>query len=201
MAIREIMGLDGSLPTAEPTSQTDPSSGRIITTRATKFLAVFRVLLGFEFLWAFLDKTFGWATPPRPPTRLDQRRLTHQGLPQLRRRRPLRVDFFHASPAPPGRTGCSCSACSASASPSSPASGCGSPPSAGTLMMAGDVGRRMAPGPAHHGGEPTCPPTRSSTTTIIYALGADRAGPDLRRPHLGPRPLWANCPSCNATAG
>ena len=65
MAIREKMGLNGSLPTAEPTSQTDPSSGRIITTRATNFLAVFRVLLGFEFLWAFLDKTFGlgYATP------------------------------------------------------------------------------------------------------------------------------------------
>jgi thiosulfate dehydrogenase (quinone) large subunit len=65
MAIREKMGLNGSLPTAEPTSQTDPSSGRFITTRATKFLAVFRVLLGFEFLWAFLDKTFGlgYATP------------------------------------------------------------------------------------------------------------------------------------------
>jgi thiosulfate dehydrogenase [quinone] large subunit len=65
MAIREKMGLNGSLPTAEPTSRTDPSSGRIITTRATKFLAVFRVVLGFEFLWAFLDKTFGlgYATP------------------------------------------------------------------------------------------------------------------------------------------
>src|SRR4029453_13455449 len=32
---------------------------------AAKFLAVFRVVLGFEFLWAFLDKTFGlgYATP------------------------------------------------------------------------------------------------------------------------------------------
>jgi thiosulfate dehydrogenase [quinone] large subunit len=65
MAIREIMGLDGSLPTTEPTSRTEPTFGAVITERATKFLAVFRVMLGFEFLWAFLDKTFGfgYATP------------------------------------------------------------------------------------------------------------------------------------------
>jgi len=65
MAVRETTGLHGSLPTAEPTTRTEPAFGRIITERATKFLAVFRVLLGFEFLWAFLDKTFGfgYATP------------------------------------------------------------------------------------------------------------------------------------------
>jgi thiosulfate dehydrogenase (quinone) large subunit len=65
MATQEIMGLDGSLPTAETTTRTQPAFGRIITERATKFLAVFRVALGFAFLWAFLDKTFGfgYATP------------------------------------------------------------------------------------------------------------------------------------------
>jgi thiosulfate dehydrogenase (quinone) large subunit len=65
MASREITGLDGSLPTAEPIGRTQPAFGRIITERATKFLASFRVVLGFEFLWAFLDKTFGlgYATP------------------------------------------------------------------------------------------------------------------------------------------
>ena len=65
MAIREIMRLDGSLPTAEVTSRTEPLFGRIITERATKYLAVVRVVLGIEFLWAFLDKTFGlgYATP------------------------------------------------------------------------------------------------------------------------------------------
>jgi thiosulfate dehydrogenase [quinone] large subunit len=38
---------------------------RTITAHAAKFLAVFRFVLGFEFLWAFLDKTFGlgYATP------------------------------------------------------------------------------------------------------------------------------------------
>jgi thiosulfate dehydrogenase [quinone] large subunit len=65
MAIRETLQLDDSPPTAEATSQTEPAFGRIITERATKLLAVFRVLIGFEFLWAFLDKTFGlgYATP------------------------------------------------------------------------------------------------------------------------------------------
>jgi thiosulfate dehydrogenase [quinone] large subunit len=62
---REITGLDGSQPTAERTTRTEAAFGRIITERAAKFLAVFRVVLGFEFLWAFLDKTFGlgYATP------------------------------------------------------------------------------------------------------------------------------------------
>jgi len=65
MAIREIMELDGLSSTAERTSRTEPASGRIISARATKFLAVFRMVLGFEFLWAFADKTFGlgYATP------------------------------------------------------------------------------------------------------------------------------------------
>jgi thiosulfate dehydrogenase (quinone) large subunit len=65
MAIQENKGLDGSLPTAELTTKTEPAFGRIITARATKFLAIVRVVVGFEFLWAFLDKTFGlgYATP------------------------------------------------------------------------------------------------------------------------------------------
>ena len=62
MAIRESKRLDGSLQTP---AQTEAAPGTIITTGAAKFLAVFRVVLGFEFLWAFLDKTFGfgYATP------------------------------------------------------------------------------------------------------------------------------------------
>jgi thiosulfate dehydrogenase [quinone] large subunit len=65
MAIREMKGLDGSLPTAEPATRTEPAFGRFITDRATKFLAIVRVMLGVEFLWAFLDKTLGlgYATP------------------------------------------------------------------------------------------------------------------------------------------
>ena len=59
MAIREIKELDGSQPTATPTSRTQPAFGRIITQRAAKFLAIVRVVTGFAFLWAFLDKTFG----------------------------------------------------------------------------------------------------------------------------------------------
>ena len=66
MAIRESERLDGAVrPPAQPTTQTEPAPGAIITTGAAKFLAVFRVALGFAFLWAFLDKTFGfgYATP------------------------------------------------------------------------------------------------------------------------------------------
>ena len=39
--------------------------GSMLTKPAAKALAVFRISLGFVFLWAFLDKTFGWgyATP------------------------------------------------------------------------------------------------------------------------------------------
>jgi thiosulfate dehydrogenase [quinone] large subunit len=65
MASREITELDGSQPTAEVASRTEAAFGRIITERATRFLAVVRVVVGVEFLWAFLDKTFGlgYATP------------------------------------------------------------------------------------------------------------------------------------------
>jgi thiosulfate dehydrogenase [quinone] large subunit len=61
MAIPESLRLDGSTPAL----RTEPAPERIITTGAAKVLAVFRVVLGFEFLWAFLDKTFGlgYATP------------------------------------------------------------------------------------------------------------------------------------------
>jgi thiosulfate dehydrogenase (quinone) large subunit len=57
MAIRESVQLDGS---ARATARTEPAPGAIITNGAAKFLAVFRVALGFAFLWAFLDKTFGF---------------------------------------------------------------------------------------------------------------------------------------------
>ena len=62
MATQESARLDGSL---RALAHTEAAPGRTITTGAAKFLAVFRVVLGFEFLWAFLDKTFGfgYATP------------------------------------------------------------------------------------------------------------------------------------------
>jgi len=58
--------------TAARTNHTRPSypemvevSGSMITSTAAKALAVLRVSMGFVFLWAFLDKTFGlhYATP------------------------------------------------------------------------------------------------------------------------------------------
>src|SRR4029450_12480692 len=58
--MQESVRLDGS---ARAGTQTAPET--IISTGAAKFLAGFRVVLGFESLWAFLDKTFGfgYATP------------------------------------------------------------------------------------------------------------------------------------------
>ena len=64
MAIRESVGLDGALRSpAQPAPTVAP--GTVITTTAARFLAVVRVAVGFLFLWAFLDKTFGfgYATP------------------------------------------------------------------------------------------------------------------------------------------
>ena len=67
MAIQqELTRLDGSLrvPT-QRAAQTAPTQQTVLTTIATRFLAVVRVAVGFVFLWAFLDKTFGfgYATP------------------------------------------------------------------------------------------------------------------------------------------
>ena len=61
MAIRESVRLDGSMRSpAEQAARTEPAPNAFITTQAARFLAVFRVALGFVFLWAFLDKTFGF---------------------------------------------------------------------------------------------------------------------------------------------
>jgi thiosulfate dehydrogenase [quinone] large subunit len=67
MAIQqERVRLDGSLQLpAQRAAETAPAHGAVMTTHAARFLAVVRVTLGFVFLWAFLDKTFGfgYATP------------------------------------------------------------------------------------------------------------------------------------------
>jgi thiosulfate dehydrogenase [quinone] large subunit len=62
MAIQESKRLDRSVRSP---AQPEAALGGFITAGAAKFLAVFRVVLGFEFLWAFADKTFGlgYATP------------------------------------------------------------------------------------------------------------------------------------------
>jgi thiosulfate dehydrogenase [quinone] large subunit len=52
------------LPTQRATESV-PTDGAVLTTGAARFLAVVRIAVGFEFLWAFVDKTFGlgYATP------------------------------------------------------------------------------------------------------------------------------------------
>jgi thiosulfate dehydrogenase (quinone) large subunit len=59
MAIRESVRSDGAL---RPPAQLAPTMapGTVITTTAARFLAVVRMAVGFLFLWAFLDKTFGF---------------------------------------------------------------------------------------------------------------------------------------------
>jgi thiosulfate dehydrogenase [quinone] large subunit len=59
MAIRESVRLDGALRTSTQLAPT-VAPERVITTATAKFLAVVRVAVGFLFLWAFLDKTFGF---------------------------------------------------------------------------------------------------------------------------------------------
>jgi thiosulfate dehydrogenase [quinone] large subunit len=61
MAItRESVRLDGSMQIpAQRAAETASSHGAVMTTHAAKFFAVLRVAVGFVFLWAFLDKTFG----------------------------------------------------------------------------------------------------------------------------------------------
>jgi thiosulfate dehydrogenase (quinone) large subunit len=51
---------------AQRATDTAATHGAVMTAVAAKWLAVVRVVTGFVFLWAFLDKTFGfgYATPP-----------------------------------------------------------------------------------------------------------------------------------------
>lgn len=41
-------------------ANTAPAHGAVMTTTAGKVVAVLRIATGLVFLWAFLDKTFGW---------------------------------------------------------------------------------------------------------------------------------------------
>jgi thiosulfate dehydrogenase [quinone] large subunit len=77
-----------------------------MTTTAARFLAVVRVATGFVFLWAFLDKTFGfgYATPVA-------RAWIHGGSPTKGFLSSVAVgpfeSTFHTWAGAPGRTGCS----------------------------------------------------------------------------------------------
>lgn len=47
-------------PGTAPTLEHAEAPGAMLTSFAAKTLAVLRISTGFVFLWAFLDKTFGW---------------------------------------------------------------------------------------------------------------------------------------------
>jgi len=64
--VHEPVRVNGSLQfSAHRAAETAAPHGAVMTTHAAKVLATLRVALGFVFLWAFLDKTFGfgYATP------------------------------------------------------------------------------------------------------------------------------------------
>jgi thiosulfate dehydrogenase [quinone] large subunit len=64
--LREPIHMNGSIKAPQrPAIETTPTHGVVLGTITARFLAVVRVVTGFVFLWAFLDKTFGfgYATP------------------------------------------------------------------------------------------------------------------------------------------
>lgn len=63
---QEPVSLTGQMQIpSQRAAETAASHGAVMTTTAAKVVAVFRIALGFVFLWAFLDKLFGfgYATP------------------------------------------------------------------------------------------------------------------------------------------
>jgi hypothetical protein len=91
---------------AQRAARTTAAHGAVMTTTAARFLAVVRVATGFVFLWAFLDKTFGfgYATPVA-------RAWIHGGSPTKGFLSSVAVgpfeSTFHTWAGAPGRTGCS----------------------------------------------------------------------------------------------
>ena len=79
-----------------------------------KVLAVARVVIGFTFLWAFLDKLFGLASPHRRPE--PGSTAAHRPRDSSRESTARSTTSSRSSPTP-SVTGCSWPACSASAWP------------------------------------------------------------------------------------
>ena len=75
-----------------------------------------RLAIGFEFLWAFLDKTFGLGYHNDQREGLDPRRLTDYRASCPASTSDRCKEHSTRSPASPQSTGCSCSGSSASAS-------------------------------------------------------------------------------------
>ena len=144
-------------------AQTAPQHGAVMTPVAAKAAALVRIATGFVFLWAFLDKTFGWTTPP-PPEGLDRRRLADQGLPRGVAVGPLE-SIFHDIAGEAWADWLFMLGCSASASRSSAAWPCASPPSGAPSMMALMWAAEWPPAQHLSTGRRACRRTRSSTTT------------------------------------
>ncbi len=106
---RPVLSTDGA-HVAEPVHKETP---RHIAYRYT--LAVTRLSLGWVFLWAFLDKTFGLVTRPLPALRGSMEAARRKASSLTRPRAPSLASTT-TSQAPRGRTGCSWSAWPASVS-------------------------------------------------------------------------------------
>ena len=91
-------------PVARPAPRSRAPRSRTIkiTQPAASPIAALRIVLGFVFLWAFLDKLFGLGYATAGARVLDQRRIADQGLPERRRCRPVPVASSTPSPAPGG---------------------------------------------------------------------------------------------------
>lgn len=60
MSVKERARIDSMQIPGREASQTAPRHGAVMTATAARLLAVLRIATGFVFLWAFLDKTFGF---------------------------------------------------------------------------------------------------------------------------------------------
>lgn len=60
MSVKERARIDLMRIPGREAAQTAPRHGAVMTTTAGKLTAVLRIATGFVFLWAFLDKTFGF---------------------------------------------------------------------------------------------------------------------------------------------
>jgi hypothetical protein len=99
----------------QPGSATEPGLATVASKPARIVLAALRVVLGFYFLWAFVDKLFGFGfATPAERAWINGGSPTTGYLSGVEGRSPVPST---PSPAPPGRTGSSWPACSASGSP------------------------------------------------------------------------------------
>ena len=112
------MSIHSPLHTSSAHPELAEVPGAMLTSTASKALAVLRISTGFIFLWAFLDKMFGWHY-----STVGSSAWIHGGSPTKGFLSSVSAGPFQSSrsstrsPALGTRTGCSCSRCSVSELP------------------------------------------------------------------------------------